>query len=125
MAEVTIYINGRSYDISCDNGQEGRIVDLANYIDQKLQQISRSGAAYNDAHLTVLTALVLADEVFDMREQMSGVAARPARGQAAAAAPAPAAAPAVNKEEELALLRAIEQITQRIDGIATRVQQVV
>ena len=33
MAEVTIYINGRSYDIACDNGQEGRIVDLAAYID--------------------------------------------------------------------------------------------
>jgi hypothetical protein len=53
MAEVTIYINGRSYDIACDNGQEGRIVDLAKYIDQRVQQISRSGSAYNDAHLTV------------------------------------------------------------------------
>ena len=67
MAEVTIYINGRSYDIACDNGQEGRIVDLAAYIDQRLQQISRTGAAYNDAHLTVLTSLVLADELFEGR----------------------------------------------------------
>ncbi|MFH1158663.1 MAG: cell division protein ZapA [Pseudomonadota bacterium] len=114
MAEVTIYINGRSYDIACDNGQEGRVVDLAAYIDQKLQQISRSGASYNDAHLVVLTTLVLADELFDLREQAGSSSPRASR-----AATAPAAA---DKEEDEAVLRVIDQLTKRIDGIATRVQ---
>ncbi len=67
MADVNITINGRIYEIGCDQGQEGRVVDLASYVDQKLQSIARSGAAYNDAHLLVLTALVLADEVFEAR----------------------------------------------------------
>ncbi len=110
VAEVTIYINGRSYDIACDNGQEGRVVDIAAYIDQRLQQIARSGAAYNDAHLMVLTALVLGDELFDTREQ-------PRTSRAAAPASPD------NKEEELAVVRLIEQMTKRIDGIAGRVQQ--
>jgi cell division protein ZapA len=119
VAEVTIYINGRSYDISCDNGQEGRVVDLASYIDQRLQQISRSGAAYNDAHLTVLTSLVLADEIFEAREGHAAAPSKAARG----AVPAPAAAPpvAVNKDEQLAVVKALEQITKRIEGVATRV----
>jgi cell division protein ZapA len=112
VAEVKIYINGRSYDISCDSGQEGRVVDLAAYIDQRLQQISRSGAAYNDAHLMVLTSLVLADELFDTRDATGQKPARPA---------APAAA---NKEDDIAVLRLLEQLTKRIDGIATKVQQV-
>jgi cell division protein ZapA len=119
VAEVTIYINGRSYDISCDNGQEGRIVDLAAYIDQRLQQVSRSGAAYNDAHLTVLTALVLADELFEAREQINAIPRTPRATQAAA----PVAAPAVNKEEEAAVLKVLEQITKRIEGVASRVAQ--
>jgi cell division protein ZapA len=117
VAEVTIYINGRSHDISCDNGQEGRIVDLAAYIDQRLQQISRSGAAYNDAHLTVLTALVLADELFEAREQLNAIPRAPRATQAAA----PVAA--VNKEEEAAVLKVLEQITKRIEGVASRVAQ--
>ena len=62
MSEVNISIHGRIYEIGCDSGQEGRIVDLAAYIDQRLHQISRSGAAYNDSHLLILTALVLTDE---------------------------------------------------------------
>jgi len=123
VAEVTIYINGRSYDISCDNGQEGRIVDLAAYIDQRLQQISRSGAAYNDAHLTVLTALVLADELFETREQLNAIprAPRAAAGQPLAAQ-TPVQVPA-NKDEEKAVLKVLEQITKRIEGVANRVAQ--
>ena len=113
MAEVTVYMNGRSYDISCDNGQEGRVVDLAAYIDQKLQQISRSGAAYNETHLMVLTTLVLADELFDTREQLDG-APRASRVSAPAT---------VNKEDDVAVLRALEQLTKRIEGMASRVQQ--
>lgn len=118
MAEITIYINGRSYDISCDNGQEGRIVDLASYIDQRLQAISRSGNAYNEAHMMVLTSLVLADELFEARETQAA-APRVARQ---AAAPA-AAAPAVSKEDESILLKTLEQLTKRIEGVAIRVAQ--
>ncbi|MBU6474623.1 MAG: cell division protein ZapA [Alphaproteobacteria bacterium] len=123
MAEVTIYINGRSYDISCDNGQEGRIVDLASYIDQRLQQISRAGAAYNDAHLMVLTSLVLADELFDARSGQGEVPASALR--ATRGAPVPAAAPqsSISKEEEQAVLNVLEQITKRIEGVASRVLQ--
>lgn len=109
MAEITIYINGRSYDISCDNGQEGRIIELASYIDQRLQAISRAGAAYNDAHLMVLTSLVLADELFEVKEGGKG-------------APR-AAVPAASKEDEAAVLKVLEQLTKRIEGVAARVAQ--
>jgi len=117
MAEVNITLNGRIYEIACDQGQEGRVVDLAAFIDQRLQQISRSGAAYNDAHLMVLTALVLADELFEMQE--GGAAKAPRVAAPVAAAPA---APARNPEEELALVKLLDQMAKRIDGIAQRVQ---
>ncbi len=125
MAEVNISINGRIHEISCDNGQEGRVVDLASYIDQRLQQIARSGAAYNDAHLLVLTALVLADEIFDTREKLA--AATPEAGAAKTRKEqpvdtAPAAAAAVSAEEEKALAQMLEKLVKRIDGIAARVQ---
>lgn len=108
MADVSITINGRIYEIGCDAGQEGRVAELAAYIDQRLQQIARSGAAYSDAHLMVLTALVLADEAVEAKE----VVRRPA-GKADAAA---------SKEEEQAIAGLLDQITKRIDGIAKRVQ---
>ncbi len=108
MAEVNITLNGRAYEIACDPGQEGRIVDLAAYIDQRVQKIARSGGAYNDSHLLALVALVLADELFEAREIAAG-------------APATAKAPA-SKEDEQALAKLLENLSKRIDGIAQRVQ---
>lgn len=113
MAEVNISMNGRVYEISCDDGQEGRVVDLASYIDQRMQKIARSGAAYNDAHLMVLTSLVLADELFEAREQ-SGA---PAKTQKTAEV-----APVSDVEEEKNLVKMLDKLTKRIEGIAARVQ---
>lgn len=119
MADVSISINGRSYEISCDPGQEGRIIDLAAYIDQRLQQISRSGAAYNDAHLMVLTTLVLADELFDARDGQESVA--PARG-GRNAPPVKESVSSASKEDEQAVAQLLDKIAKRIDGIAAKVQ---
>ena len=115
MSEVKISLNGRIYDIGCDPGQEPRVLELAAYIDQRLQQIARSGAAYSDAHLFVLTSLVLADELFDSKES-------PSQARAGGAKSVPARGEIVNKEEEQALSRVLEQITKRVDGIAAKLQ---
>lgn len=118
MADVNITINGRIYEIGCDNGQEGRVVDMAAYVDQRLQQIARAGAAYNDAHLLVLTALVLADEIFESRENGAAPAAKPAKASAAAA---PASEGGLSAQDEAALAKVIEGIAKRVEGIATKV----
>lgn len=112
MAEVNITLNGRVYEIACDAGQEGRIVDLAAYIDQRVQKIARSGGAFNESHLLALTALVLADELFEAKEEAAGAQ----RNSRAVAAPAPSQA------DEAALAKLLEQLSKRIDGIAQRVQ---
>lgn len=119
MADVNITINGRIYEIGCDQGQEGRVVDLASYVDQRLQTISRSGAAYNDAHLLVLTALVLADELFESREGAGEkLAAKAGRAPATTGAAAEAG---LSSADEAALAKVLEHLAKRIDGIATKV----
>ena len=113
MAEVTISINGRTYDIACDSGQEGRVVDLAAYIDQKLQQIARGGGAYNDMHLMVLTSIIIADELLEERQSAGEKSPRASR-----------ASSHENREDDTMFVRALEHLTKRIDGIASRVQSV-
>lgn len=120
MSDVSISINGRIYEIGCDAGQEDRIADLAAYIDERVQKISRGGGAYNDAHLLVLTALVLADELFDVRELAGSAQAAPARARKADVQAAPQAN--ISPEDEQALIRLLDQMTKRVEGIAQRVQ---
>ena len=108
MAEVNISINGRRYDIACDTGQEGRITDLAAYIDQKVKSISNSGAAFNDSHLLVLTSLIMADELFELRNgEVSDSGDKPV----------------INKEEQNELMQVIESLSKRINGIASKIEK--
>ena len=62
MAEVNLAIHGRAYDIACDDGQEQRVLEVGRYVDTRAREIAQAGAANNETHLLVLTALVLADE---------------------------------------------------------------
>jgi len=109
MGEVNITISGRNYGISCQDGQEQRVHDLGAYVDQRLKSISQAGAATNESHLLVLTALMLSDEVFDLKENVGTTSQQLEATQANQ-----------NNEEEVA--GAINQLADRIDQIAKRIQ---
>lgn len=68
MPNIALNINGRSYNIACEEGQESRLQQLGEFIDGRMGDIAAAGVARTESHLMVLTALVLADELFDLRE---------------------------------------------------------
>lgn len=109
MAEVTLTINGRNYGITCDDGQEQRVIDLGHYVDARYKDIMRAGAAHNETHLLVLTAIMLADEVFDLRDGISN------NNQVNVSV--------ISEEEDAQMAQAIDQLAGRIDAVAGRISQ--
>lgn len=110
MAEVTLTINGRNYGISCDDGQEQRVLDLGSYVDQRLKEMARAGAANTESHLLVLTSILMADEIFDLREQVRGI-------QNGAASNGSGLDP-----NDPILSQTIDELAERINSIAERLQ---
>ncbi|NCT40048.1 MAG: cell division protein ZapA [Alphaproteobacteria bacterium] len=109
MGEVNIKVGGRNYGISCQDGQEQRVHDLGIYVEQRLNSIAQAGAATNENHLLVLTALMLSDEVFDLKDNIGATSQQLESAKANQ-----------NHEEEVA--GAINQLAERIDQIAKRIQ---
>lgn len=62
MAEVNIIVNGISYHVTCDDGQEARLVELAMIVDRKIDRLAASLGQIGDQRLLLLAALTLADE---------------------------------------------------------------
>ncbi len=110
MAEVSLSINGRDYGISCDDGQEQRVIDLGMHVDARLRDISSAGAASNESHLLVLTAIMLADEVFDLRDNLAVLGEHVEKGTPL-------------QEDETAIAQTIEQLAGRIQIISDRIQK--
>lgn len=137
MASVSVEINGQSYSIACEDGQEERVSSLGRYINKRLQDIAGAGAARNDSQLMVLTSLVLTDELFELKEQLQAangqIAEMEAKGQQA---PAQEGVPAeelqrmrdelmqkaIQREAELAF--SISEIAEDIQGLAKRLKSV-
>ena len=70
MAQVSVPVNGRSYAITCDDGQETRIRRLAQYVDAKVAEFVGSVGQVGEARLLLLAALVIADELSDANDAL-------------------------------------------------------
>lgn len=70
MPEVNVLIDGRSYGISCDYGQEARVQQLGRYVDQKIRTVTGGDPNANKSQSIVLASLILADEVFELSERI-------------------------------------------------------
>ena len=118
MAEVTLKINNRGYGLSCDEGQEERLEELAGYVDSRLQDIAKSGAATNESHLLVLTSLVMADEIYELRDEL--VALQQHLQNAQAGLPVQEYA-GPSAEEEAMIVQAIDHLASKVERIAGRI----
>lgn len=67
MAHVTIRINGYAYTVGCEDGQEQHLTQMAAEIEQRISSIKAIGGQSGEARLLMLAALLLADEVHDLR----------------------------------------------------------
>ena len=85
MAEVDITINGRSYRISCKDGEEERIKSLATLINNQVQKLSEKIGQLGEARMILLASLVLldkSDEVEKEAEKIISITAEKIEGLA-------------------------------------------
>ena len=73
MGQVAVSINGRSYEVACDDGQEDHLVRLASYIDKKMAELISSVGQIGDTRLLVMSALLLADELSEAYNELTAL----------------------------------------------------
>lgn len=95
MGHVSVFINGRSYRLGCEDGEEHRVHELARYVSAKIDELTREIGPAGGERLYVMVALMLADEVLEMRDGLSHAVDQQVETLKAVAPPAePAPAPA-------------------------------
>lgn len=122
MTHVDIAINGRTYAISCDDGQEAHVARLARYLDQKVSTLAKSVGQVGDARLLVMASLLVVDELVETDQALKQ--ARGLGGQAPASqAPTVPAAPLVAAAVDEALLaETLDRLARRIDLIVEQLE---
>lgn len=131
MGSVQVTVNGRSYSVACDDGQEPHVARLGTYLEQKVGQLVKGVGQVGDARLLVMASLMIADELVDTDQALTQLKSLVAKGgqtregAPAAMAPAPVAAPAPPQPppHEAVMAEALESLADRIEAIAAELEQ--
>ena len=105
MAQVDVSVNGQSYRIACEDGQEDRLVDLAAMVDEKVLGLVDQIGQVGSNRLLVMAALIIADELVDLKNEVGS--SRELEDNI--------------KQEDMVLT--LQEITKRIENIADQVEQ--
>ena len=105
MAQVNVSVNGQSYRIACEDGQEDRLVDLATMVDEKVLELVNQIGQVGSNRLLVMAALIIADELVDLKNEAGSLQEQKD-----------------NTNQQDTVL-ALQEITKRIENIADQVER--
>lgn len=116
MAQVKLEIGGRSFMVSCHDGEEDHLRQLGAMVDAKTRE-SGDPARLTESRMLLFTTLLLADELH---------AAKNVKGNEPARQPAIPAAGKAEKaklaEDERAVV-ALEKLADRVEAFANSLEQ--
>lgn len=70
MSHINVTINARQYRMACEEGQEVRLLKLAESLESRIQSLRGKFGEIGDARLTVMAALTVCDELLDAGQRI-------------------------------------------------------
>lgn len=117
MAEVTVSVNNRAFEIICPDGEEGRVRQLADDLARRVAEMKRAAPDAHDTQLYVLAGLAMSDELRQLQDEIDA-----ARRDAAQHDRAETEGQAVALQEQMAKIEdsvadAVDAASERLEGM--------
>ena len=114
MSQVAVQINGKTYRMACDEGQEAHLLDLAMRFEKNISSLKGSFGEIGDQRLTVMAAIMVQDELVEQQRKVAGMEAELAQLRTNAATP-----------NETDLAKALAQTAVRIEAVSAKLKSAV
>ena len=111
MAQVAVTINGRGYQIACDDGQEEHLRTLAASIDRRVGELVAAMGQVGDNRLLVMASLLVADELSEVSSELKDLKSQIADGAN------------VSADTEKRVEALIDRMAGRIESVAGRLER--
>ena len=97
MPEVNVEINGRKYRMACEEGQQQRLIGLAERFNGQVEQLKGAVGEIGDNRLTVMAGIAVVDELAEAERRIKAL-----------------------ESEVLVLTRAGQEVAAEIEALETR-----
>jgi len=71
MGQVTVTLNGRTYRLRCEDGEEQRLLALSEHVKGKVDRLVAEFGQIGDDRLLLMASLLLTDELFEAKDQLA------------------------------------------------------
>ena len=75
MPQVTLRINGYSYTIGCKEGEEDHLEAMGAEVTRRIEGVRLAAGPSGEARMLVMAALLMADDIFDLRARLEAAEA--------------------------------------------------
>ena len=82
MAQVTLRINGYSYTLGCMDGEEQHLEAMAAELSNRIDSVRLAAGPSGEARMLVMAALMMADDIFELRRKLESAEADATTGAA-------------------------------------------
>jgi len=117
MAQVAVMVNGRSYTVACDEGQQEHLTDLARYVDKRVSDLAEAVGQVGEPRLLLMAGLMIADELSEMLTRIDELEEEVANLRSGRPV-----LPQKVQSAENAAAQLLEVAAKRIEDIATRME---
>ena len=76
MPQVNVTIAGKAYRMACGEGEEPHLEALAQFYDGKIEEMRQAFGEIGDMRLHVMAALMVADEVTELKKKVETLEGR-------------------------------------------------
>jgi cell division protein ZapA len=104
MAQVTITIRGRQYQVACEDGQEAHLTRLGRYLDERAADLLTASGSISEPLMLVMVGLVVADELADAAAEIDSLSENK------------------SSADEASLAAAIDAVAARVEEVAARLE---
>ena len=118
MSHINVTINGRQYRMACEEGQEVRLLKLAETLEARVTELRGKFGEIGDTRLTVMAALTVADELSEALRKI-----RQLEEEVAALRDARVIASDRAKAASDAVVGAFNSAAERLEGITRKLNQ--
>tara|TARA_Y100000590_G_scaffold12389_1_gene15062 strand:+ start:305 stop:757 length:453 start_codon:yes stop_codon:yes gene_type:complete len=70
MANINVKFNNKEYLLSCDEGQEENLKELASYLDSKYNNLKKNLGNIGEGKLLLIAAIQMVDDYFDLKKKV-------------------------------------------------------
>jgi len=113
MGQIRLKINGRTYPVTCGDGEEDHVRQLGAYFESKVKDLTGSAqkGQISDTHLVVLAALTVCDELSEAYEKLESAGGAGGNGAGGGESAA---------EDLSSLADAVDSVAERLEQVAGR-----